>query len=228
MLPAWLSLLGGLEPPPITVQAGGSWMPGQIPPFWSDERDRLQGEASLLWAPGERGRLGVSVDGYRLDRYPDGDSQRGPGDITMVTDLWLSRGAVDLGLGSAVKQPNADDERQLGTDETDIALMLRAGVGEGTRLEGAGGVTFAGDPHRFTSNDPIPEVALSAAHAARWGSAQLVAGGGLPTAHNPARLTVGLTAATACPARVSGGVLLGLSEAAPDWGVRLSAGFCGG
>ncbi|MFT5680632.1 MAG: hypothetical protein ACI8RZ_001538 [Myxococcota bacterium] len=228
MLPGWLSLLGGLEPAPLSVSAGASWMPGQTPPFWSDERDRLQGEASLLWAPGERARIGLAVDGYRLDRYPDGSTQRGPGDITMSTDLWLWRGPVDLGVASSVKQPNADDERQLGTDEADISLMGRLGAGESARLEAAGGVTFAGDPHRFTSSDAIPEFALSGALATGWGAAQLLVGGGLPTDHNPARLSASLSVATACPARLSATALVGLSEAAPDWGVRLMMGYCGG
>lgn len=228
MLPGWLALLGGLEPPPLTLQAGGSWMPGQTPPFWSQERDRLTAEAGLVWAPGDRVRLGLSVDGYRLDRYPDGTTERGPGDITMTTDLWLWRGPVDLGLASSVKQPNADDERKLGTDETDISLMGRLGVGESARLESAAGVTFAGDPLRFTSHDAVPEFALSGALQTGWGAVQAVAGGGLATEHNPARISASLGASTACPVRLSAAAQVGLSEAAPDWGLRLSAGYCGG
>jgi len=227
MLPGWLSLLGGLEPAPLSVSAGASWMPGQAPLFWSDERDRLTAEAGLVWAPGDRARLGLAVDGYRLDRYPDGTRQHGPGDITMVTDLWLWRGPVDLGLAAAVKQPNADDERQLGTDETDISLMARLGAGDVARLEAAAGMTFAGDPLRFTSHDAIPELALSGALKTGWGAAQVVAGGGLATDHNPARISASLGASTACPARLSAAAQVGLSPAAPDWGLRLSMGYCG-
>ena len=76
MLPGWLMLLGGLEPPALTLQAGGSWMVGQAPPFWSTSRDRLQAGVTLLWAPDEQVRLGVSVDAWRMDVYPD-DQQRG-------------------------------------------------------------------------------------------------------------------------------------------------------
>ena len=228
MLPRWLVLLGGLEPPALTVQAGGSWMAGQVPPFWESERDRLQGEAGLVWAPGERARLGVQVDGYRLDLHADGARQHGPGDITMITDLWLWRGPVELGAGFLVKQPNADDERELGTDEADIAVMGRLGLARSVRLELAAGAVLAGDPRRFTSYDTIPEVALSAAIPTGWGAVRAVSGGALATAHNPARLTLRAGVVSACPLRLSVDGLIGLSAAAPDWGVQVAIGYCHG
>lgn len=228
MLPRWLLLLGGLEPPALTVQAGGSWAVGQVPPFWEAERDRLQGEAGLVWAPGERARLGIQIDGYRLDLYGDGVRQHGPGDITMTTDLWLWRGPIDLGAGFSVKQPNADDERELGSDEADVALMGRLGLEQTVRLEVAAGVRLAGDPHRFTSHDTIPELALSAALPTGWGAVRLVGGGGLATADNPARLTLRAGVVSACPLRLSIDGLIGLTAAAPDWGAQASIGYCHG
>ena len=228
MLPGWLALLGGLEPPTLTVQAGGSWMPGQTPPFQDTARDRAQGEAGLLWVPDDEVRLGLSVDGWRADRYADGSRIAGPGDITMITDVVLWRGPVDLGAGFAIKQPNADDERALGTDETDISLVARAGADVGVRLEAAGGVTFAGDPRRYTAHDRIPALALSAALPTDWGAVRLISGGGLATAHNPARLTARLGVLTACPLRLSADVLLGLTAAAPDWGLSAAVGWCHG
>ena len=228
MLPRWLVLLGGLEPPALTVQAGGSWMAGQVPPFWETERDRLQGEAGLVWAPGERARLGIQVDGYRLDLRADGGRQHGPGDITMTTDLWLWRGPIDLGAGFVVKQPNADDERELGTDEADVAIMGRLGLEQTVRLELAAGARLAGDPHRFTSHDTVPELALSAALPTRWGAARMVAGGDLATADSPARFTLRAGIARACPLRLSIDGLIGLSAAAPDWGAQVAIGYCHG
>ena len=90
MLPGWLALLGGVEPPQLVVSAGGSWMADHAPPFWEDTRSRLTGEAGVVWAPGDRARVGLLVDGYRLDLYDDGSRQQGPGDITTVSYTHLT------------------------------------------------------------------------------------------------------------------------------------------
>ena len=104
-----------------TLGAGGVYEPGLVPPFRAGSRDRLAFGGGGRWMPDTRVQLSAGFDGL-WDRSAGG-SELGAGDVRLGASAYV----VDLGpirpwLGFAVKLPDAKDEGELGTDETDITF----------------------------------------------------------------------------------------------------------
>ena len=206
----------------VSVEGGAALQRGVVPPFWETARDRLSVHGSVAWAPSEAARLSLHVDGWRRDQYASGVARQGAGDITMGVEVsplpWL--GAVWL-----VKQPNASDGQQLGSDEVDVALLARAQADWGAAALGA---VIRGDPLRYSAQDvglggwvagwqALGPVRLSGRVA---GSAQ--------SAHNPARLEASVGGRVGCRLRGGAELTAGLTAAASDWGGRLWVGAAWG
>lgn len=219
----WVAMIGATAPSAVvSVEGGGALQRGVVPPFWAASRDRLSAHGSAAWSPSEAVRLSLHVDGWRQDRYTGGVVRQGPGDITMGVEVsplpWL--GAVWL-----VKQPNAADGQQLGSDEVDVALLARAQASWGAAAIGA---VVRGDPLRYSAQD----VGLSG-WVAGWhgvGPVRLsgrVSGSG-PSAYNPARLEGAVGGRVGCRLRGGAELTAGLTEAAPDWGGRVWLGAAWG
>ncbi|MCK6505507.1 hypothetical protein L6R53_19280 [Myxococcota bacterium] len=230
---ALLGLSGPIHaasPPPseptLALRAGGAWLADGVPPFWTEPRDRGQAEVRAWWQPTDRVGVGARFDAWRADRYPDGSTHSGPGDLRLETALGLWQGAVPGRLRWEVKLPDADDEEQLGTDETDVHLGLELARAQGPlALSVRGGVAVLGDPLRATHQAWLPELQAEALLAA--GPVSPGAGLTLTTGGDgePARGTAALRVEGRCPWLAGAEGLVGLSAAAPDWGGRAWVGW---
>jgi len=208
------------------VRAGGAYLGSHLPPFWNEPRNRAQGEFNLRWAPSSAAWLDVSVDAWRQDRHENGNVFSGPGDITMGGRAWIWQAPVFTGVAFAVKQPNADDERQLGTDETDITLLATSGAWLGqTWIQVHGGAAFLGDPHRFSSQDVAPTVITSAVYEREIIVLHSFINGTMETTHNPSQWSMTIGGEGRCPRLLGAEATVGLSPAAPNWGGRVWAGW---
>jgi len=207
--------------------------PGLVPLFRAGSRDRLGFGGGGRWMPDRRVQLSAGFDGL-WDRSAGG-SEVGAGDVrlgatTYVADL----GPVRPWVGFAVKLPDAKDEGELGTDETDITFggAAELHLGAWRALAGAG-LGVLGNPLRFANQDDVPQVraAVSWAPSPRVGAGAYL-NGDLGTARNPARVLAGAWVRGAVPlapgsryaayAELGGGA--GLTPAAPDGVAALSIG----
>lgn len=191
-----MALIGtwSLADAPTWGRLGLGHATGTTPPFSAEVRDRTVVEAGGVWAL-PPARLSAHVEAWRWDRYADARF-RGPGDITLgvEADVWRGAGVVWL-----TKLPNAEDEEGLGTDETDITLLARLHhprPDADLTLSAMAGITVMGDPTRYRSQDR----ALTTWGVLGWqDTARLRLGGLWPSAHNPARLEVALSARLPLP-----------------------------
>jgi len=207
-----MAIIGAAAPEAALVAtAGASLEDGVVPPFWESERQRLTLDGALSWSPVPTLRVSAHVAGWRRDAYPD-TVVAGPGDITLgvEADAWRGLGGVWL-----VKQPNAEDERELGTDETDVHLMARWQHPRAAVLAGA---SLRGDPLRYSAQDVAPVGWLVGRHPVGALTAVGRVGGTLASPHNPARLSAALGGRVGA---VGAELTVGLTEAAADWGARL-------
>jgi hypothetical protein len=179
----------------VSLSLGASTARDVVPPFRAGERHRSSLLAAATWrltrAPGDpfppeagppkggNPRDEVLFDlqaEFLRDAWPDGDSLSGPGDLqlgALATHTRL-RGPGREGLGFSwgfrVKLPNARDQGELGTDETDVVLLggLAGALGpiDGSLL---GGLAILGNPLRYTDQDDVPFVSLGV----RWDGARL-------------------------------------------------------
>ena len=218
----------GSATPEWSARLGISWRRGLVPPFRAAARDRGAIEVALGWSPHPRVGLDLRFDALR-DQLPTGEVRVGPGDLRLGVEAGLWQGAVDLDLGWQVKLPDARDEGELGTDETDVLLFARISRALGpARLALQGGLGILGDPLRFANQDDVPLLWLAGSLPAGPLDISARVGGGLPGARNPARLDAAVGLERGCPRRgrwlVGGEVLGGLTPAAEDWGIRAWAG----
>lgn len=220
-----------------TAAAGAVYTPGLVPPFRAGSRDRLAFGVGGRWMPDARVQLSAGFDGL-WDRST-GATDVGAGDIRLGAAVWLvDPGPVRLWLGWSAKLPDAKDEGELGTDETDITLGGAAELHLGPwRVLAGAGLGVWGNPLRFANQDDVPELRATAA----WSpgpslNAGVAFNADLGTARNPARLVAGgwlraslpLGASDIAPRgflEVAGGA--GLTPAAADGIAALSFGVGG-
>jgi hypothetical protein len=160
-----------------------------------------------------------------------GDQTSGIDDITVGTKIRLMSEAVgrpSLGVRFATKLPNASNERGLGRDTTDFfASVLVAKTIQSVRIVGNGGLAIMGDATDGARQDDLLTYGLSAARALTQGS-EVVGeiNGRIHTSdHDPApgaessAIVRGGLRFTKGPVRIDGGVILGVLDADPKFGV---------
>lgn len=214
-------MIGSSASGTVAADAEFSWRAGVVPPFRVAARDRAALAASVA---GNLGPVQLRLRGDALrDQSADGDVVIGPGDLRLGTVVAgpVGHGAW-VGLGWEVKLPDAADEGELGTDETDVLFGGSAGwTGSAAWADLALGLGVLGNPLRFANQDDVPMLrARGGWRAARW-SADGALRWDLATSRNPARAEVGAHAGLGRRIEVRAGGLLGLSPAAADWGVDL-------
>ncbi len=218
------------DPDPLAIGALGVHVENDqdmIPAFRAGSRDRFGAGVHGHWMAADRVLLDAHWS-WLIDVHPDGQRQTGPGDLELGALLRLpvteglraeararGRQGPAFGLGWRVKLPNAADEGELGSDETDVALVAGAGLDLGP-LRGrlGGGLAILGDPLGLAAQDDI--VFLQAGLG--WDAGAQLERSWLP------RVDLGLDAAlpsAANPTRVelSGGLA---------WGARWSVGLAAG
>ncbi len=198
---------------------------GYVPPFRVGERDRTSASvaAGVHLGPVEI-RAGWE---WLADVGAARGLVHGPGDLRLGTVVTLARrGEFDLSAGWEAKLPNAADEGELGTDETDIRLGAGGGWRHGPVSARIGvGLAVLGNPLRFANQDDVPMIRTSLA----WerGSIGVIgrASADLPTVRNPARIDgdIGFRLGVRWFGLVHGGG--GFVPASADWHAGVSVGF---
>lgn len=208
------------------------------------ERDRWHLGLEGFWQPmtGSASPVRLLLDArYEgiQDRLPDGTRITGSGDLVLGTFAGISNGGAGLrwtaGVGWRAKLPNAADDAELGTDETDILPSLGVALGgRSWQVQGEGGLAILGNPLRYASQDDVP----FGLGRVEWQPTALPwdVGAGLAwafaTSRNPARGEVLARASVQGPERrgVASRFLVeagaGLTPAAPD--LRLVLGIQAG
>ena len=207
------------------IQLGLEHAVAVVPPFRAAPRDRTSALVDAQWRPSVHVRIDGSWSWIR-DQLPAGMAVGGPGDIRLGTHALLWNGPVSFGMGWAVKLPNARDEGELGSDETDalVQATVAKSWGSVTIMSGAG-VVIQGDPIRFANQDDagLLWAGMSGTYAdVHWFSQ---VGGTMATTRNPARIVADIGASYGCPVSVGGGATVGMTAASPIWGGNLLVGF---
>jgi hypothetical protein len=234
-----------LDPEPASPAALGLEMEFDrelIPCFRAGPRDRLQARVGGHWMAAERVLLDLRWVAL-ADLHPDGHRQLGPGDLELGASLRLpvaeaarraaraaGRRGPAVGLGWRVKLPNAADEGELGSDETDVALLASAGADLGP-LRGwvGGGLAILGDPLMLAAQDDIGFAQAGLGwdghgSPSPWlPRAELQLGLALASPSNPIRSELGLALGWGEAWRVGGSAWVGLSAASPA--LRLGLGL---
>ncbi len=195
-----------------------------VPPFRVGARDR---GAVTVGAAGVLGPVQVRASGDVLrDQTADGDVAIGPGDLRLGTVVARPFGlGFAASLGWEVKLPNAADEGELGTDETDVLFGAGFGWASGPWwTRGSLGLAVLGNPLRFANQDDVPMARLGGGWRTDRASVSAALRADFATARNPARTAVRVDADYGGPVFVRIGGEAGLSPAAPDWGARLGIG----
>lgn len=205
---------------------------GLVPPFRAAERQRLSANLEGAVALGPRAELRISGDWLR-DAAAAGPAVSGAGDLRLGTVVRAARwtgpaGSLTLGLGWEAKMPNASDEGELGTDETDVLFGGWAEASRGALALQAGlGLGILGNPHRFANQDDVPLLRARATWrpGVVWIAPSVEAD--LATSRNPARVAIGGEAGVGRTWFASAGARAGLTPAAADWGVMVGLGWRG-
>lgn len=198
---------------------------GYVPPFRVGTRDRYTGNvgASVRLAPFE-----VRASwGWIADASEAGGMEHGPGDLRLGTVVTLVRsGELDVTAGWEVKLPNASDEGEIGTDETDVGFGVTGGWRRGPVVARLGvGLAVLGNPLRFANQDDVPMVRGSLAWEPGVVRVLGSASADLPTLRNPARIEgdISLQVGTRWFGVVHGGG--GFVPASADGHFGLAVGF---
>jgi len=176
--------------------------------------------------PDSRVQLSGGFEGI-ADRSP-GASVVGAGDVRLgATATVVQVGVFRAWTGFAVKLPDARDEDELGTDETDVAFGAAFELAAGPwRALGGAGLGVWGNPLRFANQDDVPMVRVAASWALPGShplGLQLGAAlnADLATARNPGRTVIGGWVRLLKPVGRASAYLecnggAGLTAAAPD------------
>jgi hypothetical protein len=221
--PPGSSALGG------EVSIHGVFAPGVVPEFRSAPRDRgALGVAASGWL-GNRVRLAATWE-WLFDQTSAAGTISGPGDVRLGTALRVGTvGVLRLGLGWEAKLPNARNEEELGTDETDITFGAWGRADHGSFRGGlAVGLAVLGNPLRYANQDDVPLVSADGGLVhGEWGASAFCALA-LPTPLNPARAEVGTRVRFGGTWFVEAEGAAGLTPAAADGRVLLRLGMAGG
>ncbi len=198
---------------------------GYVPPFRVGTRDRLSPfvGASVRLAPFEF----QASWGWIVDASKAGGTVHGPGDLRLGTVVTLLRpGEFDFTAGWEAKLPNASDEGEIGTDETDVTFGVSGGWRRGpvaARL--AVGLAVLGNPLRFANQDDVPLLRGSVAWTPGLVRVVGAASADFATARNPARIEadVALQVGSRWFGLVHAGG--GFVPASADWHAGLAVGF---
>jgi hypothetical protein len=242
-----------LEPDPAEHGAVGVHLENDqemIPPFRAGPRDRLSAGLHARVLAADRVALDLSW-GVLADLHPDGSVVVGAGDLELGTMLRLpiaedlrreararGRRGPAFGLGWRVKLPNAADEGELGSDETDLVLVASAASDLGP-LRGriGGGLAILGDPLMLAAQDDIVflQGGIGWQPASTLGGPwvpglDLQLGAALPSPSNPLRSELGLGLAWGARWRLGLDAAVGLSPASPAYrlGLVLERRYLGG
>lgn len=175
-----------------------------------------------------RVRLGLSWE-WLVDDTVASPPVSGPGDVRLGTAARLFQGGDwTAGLGWEAKLPNAANETELGTDETDILFGAWGRWGHGPwSAAGALGLGVLGNPLRFANQDDVPMIRAEAGWAQKRIGARALLVADLATPRNPARVSAGgaLRYGEGWFVEVEGAG--GLTAAAADGHVMLRLGVTG-
>jgi hypothetical protein len=213
------------DPGSWSAQAEVSTLRGWVPPFRASPRDRMAAGGRAWVRPADPVQLDLRW-AWLADSLPSSQTTSGPGDLSLGVTVQRAFGALELGGGWRVKLPNAQDEGELGSDETDVQILATAGRRwSSVSVRASAGLDIRGDPIRFANQDDIPQVWLSTVgHRGHLNLSGRV-GGDLATSRSPARLEAvsGLVWADGWLVGLEG--TAGLTPAAADWGAKVSVGW---
>lgn len=211
--------------PAWRFRAGVGSVVGWVPEFRQAERRRTEGTMGVAWKPASPVRLDLFWS-YLADSTANGNRQTGPGDIRLGTDVRLLDRRADLFLGWQMKMPNASDELELGTDETDSLFWLRSRSELGAVDVGlTTGLAILGNPLQFANQDDVPLSWLDVSMPIGPVRVDGRVGGGWATSRNPSRMEASLGVEGACPWLMGARAIVGLTPAAPDWGAQAWIGW---
>ena len=200
------------------------WMDDMVPTFRVASRDRFRGELEAwTWLTGTV-RLDARLD-LRVDRFPSSAQRAGAGDLRLGTLVRVVPGSEVLAVGWLVKLPNAEDEGELGTDETDMTFWAEGLWHQGAlSLGGRAGLAILGNPLLVASQDDVPLTWLVGRIAGEHRGVVAEVGGAWRTPRNPSRMDLRISGELGCPWTLGlmGG--LGLTPAAPTWSAALTVG----
>jgi hypothetical protein len=146
----------GAEEAGCSVCLSSSFEASGVPPFRAGPRDTASLGLAAQWSPHSMVRVRTQVERLRM-QWPSGDTASGWGDVRLGTTgvLWRgAKGKPEIGLDWSMKLPNASDEGELGSDESDaeVGLFGRAGVGP-WRFGLSASLLILGDPLQFANQD---------------------------------------------------------------------------
>jgi hypothetical protein len=223
-------LPGACADAPITAFAGAVVRAesGVVPPFRSGARDRLSvGAEGAVW-------LGPAVSlraegAWLTTRTEAGGAASGAGDLRLGTVVRVARlERLEVGTGWAVKLPNAADEEELGTDETDVSFGAWAQWSAPSwRVRADAGLQVLGNPLRFANQDDVPVLAARAEAVVGPVRGGPVLEAQLATARNPARVRAGMRVEAGGRWYVSAEAWGGLTPADADGVGVLAVGWRG-
>ena len=212
--------------PEVVVNLGGLWEHGVVPPFRVAARNRLNlGAQGCLRLPPWL-QLSLAWDWLR-DENGLGEVTMGPGDFRLGNAVyaWRRHGAW-VGVGWLVKLPNARDEGELGTDETDVTIGFHGGWAGGPWAVSAGlGLSIQGNPLQFANQDDVVLVEGEGLWVHDWVALDATVSAALQSDRNPARIFVGVGTTLGRRWFLRPHGRIGLTPAAADGSAGLELGY---
>ena len=139
-----------------SVCVSGSMESGVVPPFRAGERDTTAFRVAASWSPHPSVRIRAQGERLRM-QWPSGENASGWGDLRLGTTgvFWGgNEGQPGIGMDWSIKLPNATDEGELGSDESDAAVGLFGEFESGSwRFGIRGSLLILGDPLQFANQD---------------------------------------------------------------------------
>lgn len=206
---------------------------GVLPVFRAGSRDQSALQLAGKWAPTPGVSMRVQAERLWVS-WPSGENMTGWGDVRLGSSgiFWNSQNrSFSAGLDWGVKLPNASDEGEFGSDETDVHVgFFGRWQGELWQVGIGANLVILGDPLQFANQDDALLLAAQLARETkswRWSSRLLWR---KESPRNPDDVRV-LTGAQfrGLPRGLwvafEGGV--GATEASPSWQAGLRFGVAG-